>query len=174
MARIVVERIVVGIGEASPAPRDGRQSETSLAVGRGVRRLLAGHGFSSLTEVTLASGRRADVLALGGDGSIWIVEVKSSVADFRSDGKWPEYRSFCDRLFFAIPQEVPPEIMPPDAGLIAADAYGAEVLRDAPEHRLPAATRKALLVRFGLVAAARLHGLEDPDLRAVLGTGAPS
>jgi hypothetical protein len=171
VARIVVERVIMGIGEASPAPQDGRQSETSLAVGRGVRRLLAGLGFASLSEVTLASGRRADVLALGGDGTVWIIEVKSSVADLRSDAKWPDYRAFCDRLFFAIPDHVPPGIMPPDAGLLVADAYGADVLRDAPEHRLPAATRKALLVRFGQVAAARLHGLEDPEARALAGTG---
>jgi hypothetical protein len=64
--------------------------------------------------------------------------------------------------------------MPPDAGLLIADAYGAEVLRDAPEHRLPAATRKALLVRFGQVAAARLHGLEDPEVRILAATGVPA
>ncbi len=168
MARIVVERVVVGIGEAAPAPQDGRQSETSLAVARGVRRLLAGLGFASLTEVVLATGRRADVLAVSGDGEIWIVEVKSSVADFRTDKKWPDYRAFCDRLFFAIPPDVPPQIMPDDAGLLMADAYDAAVLRDAPEHRLAAATRKALLLRFGQLAASRLHALEDPDLRAVL------
>jgi hypothetical protein len=160
--RIVVERLVVGIGEAVPPPRDGRQSETTLAVARGVSRLFAGLGFATLPEVTLASGRRADLLALGADGGLVIVEIKSSVEDFRSDAKWPDYRAYCDRLFFAIPPRVPPEIMPPEAGLIVADAYGAEVLREAPEHRLAAATRKALIVRFGQVAALRLQGVVDP------------
>ena len=80
---------------------DGRQSPTALAICTGVRRLLAGHGFASVTEFTLASGRRADILALGPDGAIWIVEVKSSPADFRADGKWPDYRDFCDR--FSLP-----------------------------------------------------------------------
>ena len=164
VARIVVERVVFGIGESTPIPVDGRQSSTSLAVARGVRRFLAGFGFATLTEVTLASGRRADVLAVAQDGTIWIVEIKSSVADFRSDGKWPEYRAFCDRLFFAVPDQFPEEIMPDDAGLMVADAYGAGLLRDAPEHRLAAATRKAILIRFGQVAATRLHTLEDPDL----------
>jgi len=172
MARLVVERIVVGVGEVAPVPLDGRQSQTSLAVARGVRRCLAGFGFASLTEVTLASGRRADVLGVAPDGTIWIVEIKSSIADFRVDTKWPEYRAFCDRLFFAIPGDVPDAIMPADAGLLVADAYGAAVLRDAPEHRVPAATRKALLVRFGQVAAARLHAIEDPDGQAAVGRGA--
>jgi hypothetical protein len=160
--RIVVERLIVGIGEAVPPPQDGRQSPTTLAVARGVSRLFADLGFATLPEVTLASGRRADLLALGADGSLVIVEIKSSVEDFRSDAKWPDYRPFSDRLFFAIPPHVPPEIMPPDAGLIVADAYGAEVLREAPEHRLPAATRKALLVRFGQIAAVRLQAVLDP------------
>ena len=160
--RIVVEHVIVGIGEAAPLPRDGRQSDTTLAVARGVSRLFAGLGYATLPEVTLASGRRADLLALGADGSLVIVEIKSSVEDYRTDRKWPEYRDFSDRLYFAIPPQVPPEIMPEDAGLIVADAYGAEVLRVAPEHRLPAATRKALLVRFGQVAAVRLHGVLDP------------
>ncbi|MHB2167380.1 MmcB family DNA repair protein [Alsobacter sp. R-9] len=165
---MVVERVIVGIGEAAPARQDGRQSDTSLAVARGTRRLLAGLGLASLTEVTLASGRRADILAVGADGTVWIVEIKSSVQDFRTDRKWQDYRAFCDRLFFAIPESVPPEIMPEDAGLILADSYGAEMLAEAPEQRLPAATRKALLTRFGMLAAARLHGLEDPDIAAVL------
>jgi hypothetical protein len=149
--------------QADPVlPADGRQSPTALAVARGTRRLLAGFGYASVTELTLASGRRADVVALGPDGTVWIVEVKSSVADLRADAKWPGYRDFCDRLFFAIPEHVPREIMPPDAGLIVADAYGAALLRDAPEHRLAAARRKAVLLRFAQAAAGRLHALADP------------
>ncbi|PSC04056.1 DNA repair protein MmcB-related protein [Alsobacter soli] len=144
-------------------PVDGRQSETALAVARGTRRLLTGLGFASVTELPLASGRRADIVALGQDGSVWIVEIKSSVEDFRTDRKWPDYRAHCDRLYFAIPGHVPAEIMPPDAGLIVADAYGAAVLRDPGEHRMPAATRKALLLRFAHASAGRLHALFDPE-----------
>ncbi len=146
------------------APVDGRQSEMALFVARGTRRMLRAHQFSTLTELPLLSGRRADIVALGGDGSIHIVEIKSSVADFRADSKWRHYRAHCDRLFFAIPDGVPPEIMPEDAGLIVADAYGAAILRDAPEHRLPPATRRAMLMRFAHTAAQRLHGLGDPGL----------
>src|SRR6478609_10048051 len=127
-------------------PVDGRQSDTALAVARGTRRLLASLGFASVTELPLASGRRADIVALGPDGAVWIVEIKSSVEDFRADRKWAHYRAHCDRLYFAIPDHVPAEIMPPDAGLILADAYGAAVLRDPSEHRLAGAARKALLI----------------------------
>jgi hypothetical protein len=122
--------------------------------------------MSSVTELALASGRRADIVALAQDGSVCIVEVKSSIADFRADQKWPAYRLHCDRLYFAIPEHVPPEIMPEDAGLFVADAYGAALVREAPEHRMAGATRRSLLLRFAQVAADRLHGLGDPDLRA--------
>ena len=91
---------------------DGRQSPTALAVARGTARMLAGLGFTTLAELTLASGRRADLVALGGDGTVWIVEIKSSLADLRADGKWPDYRRHCDRLYFAIPSTMPPEVMP--------------------------------------------------------------
>ena len=145
-------------------PPDGRQSETALMIARGTRRLLRDLGFASVTELTLASNRRADLLAVSDDGTIWIIEIKSSIEDFRVDQKWPDYRLHCDRLFFAIPETVPPEIMPEDAGLILADSYGAAILRDAPEHRLAAATRKALLVRVARTTAERLHRLADPEL----------
>ncbi len=144
-------------------PEDGRQSEMARTVARGTRRLLRAHGFATVTELPLADGRRADIVALGQDGTITIVEVKSSVADFRADTKWRFYQAHCDRLLFAISTEMPAAIMPGDAGLIVADAYGAEVVRDAVEKRLAAATRKAMFIRFGQAAAHRLHRLGDPD-----------
>ena len=88
---------------------------------------------------------------------------KSCVADYRADQKWPDYRAHCDRLYFAIPQDMPQELLPPDAGLIVADAYGAMVLREAPDHRLAPATRRAMLLRFAQVGADRLHDLADPE-----------
>ncbi len=145
-------------------PEDGRQSETALQVARGVRRLLRAHGMASVTEMPLPSGRRADVVALAPDGQIVIVEIKSSLADFRADLKWPEYRHHCDRLYFAIPVELVEDSMPGDAGLIVADAFGAAFVRTAPEHRLAGATRRSMLLRFGHLAADRLHRLWDADL----------
>jgi hypothetical protein len=143
---------------------DGRQSETALVVARGTRRLLRRLNFSTVTELPLLSGRRADIVALAMDATIIVVEIKSSVADFRADAKWQDYRAHCDRLYFA--ETLPIEIMPQDTGLILADAFGAEILRQAPEHRIAAATRRAVLMRFAHAAAHRLHRLSDPEVLA--------
>lgn len=146
-----------------PPPADGRQSETALAVARGTARMLRGLGFACVAELPLPSGRRADLTALNARGDLWIIEIKSSEADLRADQKWQEYRAHCDRLFFAFPQHLPCELFPADAGQIVADAYGAHLHCEAPEHRLSAATRKLMLLRFGLAAAQRLSRLADPQ-----------
>jgi hypothetical protein len=145
---------------------DGRQSEVARRVAQGVRRMFRAMRLASVPELVLADGRRADLMALGSDGSLLIVEIKSSVADFRADQKWPFYRAYCDRLYFAIPPELPTTLMPPETGLIIADAYGAEVLREAPEHRLAPARRRSVLIRFAQAAADRLHLASDPGLGA--------
>jgi hypothetical protein len=157
-----IETVTIDIVEDSRLPSDGRQSQTARAVARGTGRLLHALGFSTVSELALASGRRADLVALSGDGELWIVEIKSSIEDFRVDQKWPDYRLHCDRLFFATAAHVPQEIFPDDAGLIIADAFGAMMVRDAPEHRLAAATRKSMLLRFAHAAASRLQALDDP------------
>ena len=144
-------------------PPDGRQSDTALAIARGTARLLKSLGFSSVSELTLPSGRRADLVAMNARGDIWIVEIKSSVEDLRADRKWQDYRMHCDRLFFAFTQDLPCDIFPADTGLIVADAYGAYLQCEAPEHRLPAATRKSMIVSFGLLAAQRMERLIDPQ-----------
>ena len=144
-------------------PPDRRQSETALAIARGTARLLRSLGFSCISELRLPSGRRADLVALNERGEIWIVEIKSSVEDLRADQKWQDYRLHCDRLFFAFTQDLPCEIFPADAGLIIADAYGAHLHCEAPEHRLPAPTRKLMTVRFAMAAAQRFNRLLDPQ-----------
>ena len=141
---------------------DGRQSDTALMIQRGVGRLLRAAGFAVLPEFTLATGRRTDLIGLNGNGEIWIVEIKSSIEDYRCDTKWPEYRDFCDRLFFAIPSTMEPDLMPSDAGLIMADAWGADILRQAEAMALHASRRKAVTLAFARAAALRLHGLYDP------------
>ncbi len=143
--------------------QDGRQSEAARDIARGATRLLSMHGFRCLTELTLPNGRRADIAALGEGGEFAIVEVKSSVEDFRSDQKWPEYRDFCDRLYFAVAPSFPLELVPEDVGLIVADRYGGEMVRAASEHPLAGARRRSLLMRFARVAAARLMMLSDPE-----------
>jgi hypothetical protein len=139
---------------------DGRQSERAMMVRRGVQRLMLNRRIAVLPEVSLASGRRADLVGLEGGGGVLIVEIKTSVQDFRVDQKWPQYRLHCDRLYFATHPGVPADIFPEDCGLIVSDGYAAEVLREAPEHRLSAATRKAVTLAFGRIAADRLMQAE--------------
>ena len=151
-------------GHSLPIPSpDRRHSATALEIARGTSRLLRSLGFSCVSELTLPSGRRADLAAMNARGDIWIVEIKSSLADLRADQKWQDYRMYCDRLFFAFTQDLPCEIFPPDTGLIVADGYGAHMHCDAPEHRLPAATRKSIIVSFGMHAAQRMNRLIDPQ-----------
>src|SRR5450432_3703157 len=107
------------------SPLDGRQSGMAWRIARGLRRMLRAQGYSSVTELPLLDGRRADVVALHSDGALLIVEIKSSLADFRADRKWRDYFAHCDEFFFAIGAHMPAEIMPGEAGLIIADAYGA-------------------------------------------------
>lgn len=139
---------------------DGRQSKRAMLVRRGVQRLMGNLCVALLPEMPLASGRRADLVGLGEKGEIWIVEIKTSVEDLRADRKWPDYRLHCDRLFFATHPGVPAEIFPPECGLILSDGYGAELLREAPEHRLSAATRKAVTLSFARLSAFRLQDAE--------------
>jgi len=143
-------------------PADGRQSPVAAAIQRGVRRFFAQLGHSSLPEFALPNGRRADVVALSPDGCLTIVEIKSSTADFRADRKWPDYRPFCDRFYFAIPHTVAPEIIPGETGLMIADAFGAAILREAPDHILAGARRKAITLQYARTAASMLHALADP------------
>ena len=140
--------------------KDGRQSARAMQIRRGMQRQLIEMRHVTLPELPLRSGRRADIVTLSVKGEIWIIEIKSSIEDFRVDRKWPDYRFFCDRLYFATLRDVPAEIFPEDAGLFVADAYGAELLREAPEHRLPPATRKSMTLNFSRIAAARLMHAE--------------
>jgi hypothetical protein len=135
---------------------DGRQSDRAMMVRRGVQVLLGDLRFAVLPELTLSNGRRADLIALSDKGEIWIVEIKSSIEDFRVDRKWPDYRRYCDRLFFATHPGVPIEIFPEDCGLLLSDGYSGHMHREAPEHRLAPATRKAVTLEFSRTAAQRL------------------
>lgn len=144
---------------------DGRQSERALVIRRGVQRLMLEHGIAVLPELSLVGGRRADLVALTRKGDIWIIEIKSSVEDFRVDRKWPEYRLHSDRFFFATHPEVPAAIFPQECGFILSDGYGAEIMRDAPEHRLAPHLRKAIMLRLARAGAARLLAAELAGVR---------
>jgi hypothetical protein len=136
----------------------------AVRLARGVCRTLAALGYGALTEFTLRTGRRADVIGVNGAGEVTIVEIKTSEADFRSDQKWPEYLPFCDSFYFAVPEGFPRHILPEDCGLMVADPYASAVLRESPAlPPMSGARRKALLLRFAMTASLRLQRLVDPE-----------
>ena len=146
--------------------------EAALAaalLSRGVCRALDQLGYASLVEFPLTNGRRADVLGLGKAGDLLIVEIKSSVADFRADHKWTTYRDFADRLYFAVPAHFPQALIPKECGLMLADQFGAALLREACTTPLNPSRRRALTLRFARIAAARLRRSLDPEAGRLTG-----
>jgi hypothetical protein len=146
--------------------------ERAALIRRATARLCLRLGWVPLHEVPLPNGRRADILALRPDGDFMCIEVKSGPRDFLTDQKWPEYRDFADALFFAVDTDFPYELLPGDTGLIVTAGLEADLLREAPSHRIAGARRRALMQRFAVLAAGRLAVMEDPvgtaDLRAAL------
>ena len=129
---------------------------------RGVSRHLASLGWVTVEELVPARGLRVDVMGLGPRGEIWVVECKSSRADFMSDQKWQGYLEWCDRFFWAVDAEFPVDLLPEGTGLMIGDAYDAEIIRMGPEDRLPAPRRKVMVQKFATHAARRLQVLRDP------------
>ncbi|GAB4370960.1 MAG: MmcB family DNA repair protein [Kiloniellaceae bacterium] len=144
------------------APLLDRGNAAAL-LSRGITRFFAAHGLVSLPEFTLASGRRADLLCFDARSRITIVEIKSSVEDFRSDQKWSDYLDFCDAFYFAVPEGFPRDLIPEEQGLMVADGYSATVIRESADFSLNAARRRSLLLQFAQLAARRLQALSDPD-----------
>ncbi len=112
-------------------------------------------GYAPLLEAPLPNGRRVDLMALGPRGEFVIVEVKSSLEDFRADQKWCEYLPYCDTFYFAVAPEFPRAVLPEGPGLIVADAFGGAILTEAPTTPLAGARRKTLTLAFGRLAALR-------------------
>ena len=129
---------------------------------RGVCRHLVGHDFVTVEELTPTSGLRVDVMALGPKGEVWVIECKSSRADFQSDQKWQGYLEWCDRFFWAVDEDFPTDLLPEDTGLIIADAYDAEIVRMGPDAKLAAARRKVMVWKFARHAALRWQDARDP------------
>lgn len=134
----------------------------TAAVTRGVSRWLEDSGFATLREFKLGTGRRADVVGLDANGTLVMVEVKSTPGDFRADDKWLEYVPYCDAFSFAVPPEFPWQILPTTCGVVIVDAHSATVIRTAPVHKLHTSRRRALTLRFALAAGQRLAMVVDP------------
>ena len=133
---------------------------------RGVCRHLLTHDFVSVEELTPIGGLRVDVMALGPKGEVWVIECKSGRLDYLTDHKWQGYMAWCDRFFWAVDADFPTELLPEDTGLIVADAYDAEIIRMAPEAKLPPARRKVMVQKFARHAALRHHAARDPQFSA--------
>src|SRR5262245_12893883 len=151
---LITSPVAQPFGDPVPA---GRAAE----IVRGAQRMLAEMGLASLTELTLANGRRADVMAIAPKGEITIVEVKSCLQDFATDQKWPEYAPYCDRFYFAVDCDFPKERLPQDAGMMVCDGFGGAILREAQPAPLNASRRKAVTLSFARLAAARLMRAVD-------------
>lgn len=151
---------------------DGRQSDNAMLIQRGVTRYFRQNDIAIFPEFTLANGRRADLAGISKKGEIFLIEIKSSVEDFRVDQKWPQYLEYCDKFYFASHAGVPEEIFPQNEGFILADQFGAEIIREAPTLKLSAGRRKSITLQFARASANRLDrvirfahsaGIETPD-----------
>ena len=139
----------------APHPYDGRSAADDVA--RGVGRLLSDMGYAYITEMPLNNGRRVDLMAIAENGHITVVEIKSSLADFRSDQKWHEYLAYCDHFYFAVPMNFPAAVLPDDTGMMLADRYGAEIVRPAQEAKVNGSRRRSLILKFARAAANRYN-----------------
>nr|WP_240386458.1 MmcB family DNA repair protein [Asaia bogorensis] len=151
--------------------------ETQFAIRRAVLGLCRTMRWACINEFSLpAAGRRADIMALTQDGMLHCIEIKSGPRDFLTDRKWPEYRDWCDRLYFAVDQAFPRDLIPQDVGLFVAHLPESPstilpecaMIRESPLSKLATARRKTLMQLFGHGAALRLMALEDPAMTASL------
>ena len=150
---------------AGPGPEAGgagKPGGRALRMARGVCRFLAARGYSTLVEFPVGKGRRVDVIGLNRERRFVIVEIKTTVADFRGDAKWPDYLPWCDTYYFAVPDEFPADILPADRGLLVADAFDAAVIRESPVRTMNATRRRTQILKFALAAGQRLQQTLDP------------
>lgn len=116
--------------------------------------------YSIAFELGLTSwgARRADVIGSKISGDLVIVEVKSSVADFRSDSKWHEYLAFADRVYLAMTKEVAEKILKhPELSARIPDRVGILILgADGYMKTRKPAKRESVLPAVRLSILARL------------------
>ena len=124
-----------------------------------VMRFYTERGYACLPEFTLKTNRRPDITCLHKDGTILMVEVKSSVNDFKTDKKWHEYAEWADRLYFAVGQEFPTEILPDEdqCGVMITDGFDCHIMREAPLRKLAGSRRNHLIRRLARTAMHRQY-----------------
>lgn len=151
-----------------PLPPESLPAMPGQRLARGVARALRQFDFVSVEELVPTPGLRVDLMALGPKGEIWVIECKSSRADFRADQKWQGYLEWCDRFFWAVDGDFPADLLPEGTGLILADPYDAEIVRMGPETPLAPARRKVIMQKFARHAASRLQGYRDPGVAGLV------
>ncbi len=124
---------------------------------RGVCHLFGNLGFATLKEFKLPNRRRVDVIAMNPKGNFSIIEVKSTVGDYKTDNKWLEYLPYCQRFYFAVPYNFPTDILPKECGVIVADAFDAAIKKESFCSELNPTRHRHLLIRFGHVAGHRIN-----------------
>lgn len=150
--------------------RESLANPCASDVARGVARMFHAAGLTVLCEVPLPNGRRADMLAIDAKGAVTIIEIKVARGDLHGDTKWPDYLAYCDRFFWALDPALDAELLsrdthqPERCGLIIADRYGAEIVREAAVHALAPARRKAELLRIARLAMRRMMVAADPEM----------
>ena len=145
-----------------PIYEDNLPAMAGMRLARGVVRMLKTMDHAPLCEFVPKSGLRVDVVSIAPDGEIWVVECKSSRSDFATDKKWQSYLEWSDRFFWAVDCTFDTTILPADTGIIVADAYSAEAIREAPLTRLPSARRARLTRDIARASMFRLQALLDP------------
>lgn len=115
-------------------------------------------GDATLSEFTLKTGRRVDLIALSRSQHITIVEVKSSLTDFSSDKKWQNYLDWADQFYFAVAENFPVERLADETrcGILITDGFDTHILREAPLRRLPTQRRTHLIRRLAFASMKRL------------------
>lgn len=111
-------------------------------------------------EVGLCKGGRlrADVLAISMGSQIVVIETKSSVADFRSDKKWPKYMPFSDRMYFAMTSDVYAKVksaIPHGIGVFVVNpkTFGVKVRSRAYKREVDPAIRLNIVTRMAYRSA---------------------
>ena len=131
--------------------------ETTKELTRGVCRLFENLGFATLKEFKLPNRRRVDVIAMNPNGNFSIIEVKSSVGDYKTDNKWLEYLPYCQRFYFAVPYNFPTKIIPRECGIIVADAFEATIRKESFHSKINSTRHRHQLIRLGYVAGSRIN-----------------
>jgi hypothetical protein len=110
-----------------------------------------------LREFKLKIKRRVDLVTINDKGWITIIEIKSSVADFRNDKKWNEYIEWADQFYFGVAHNFPIEILPKEHGIITTDGFDMHEAQPSPVQKLNGSRRKTLFRKLAKASMRRIE-----------------